>query len=119
NADDPESKSVNWTATSTCTKRWSGGHNLAGFAAHLVNVGGVLSMLMPLTTVVALLPAWSTATPVRDCPSPSELMTWDVGPQLSTPDSESPQLKITVTSVLFHPFALAAGVRDPEMVGEV
>src|SRR5689334_12640119 len=35
------------------------------------------------------------------------------------PESESPQVKLTVTSVLFHPYAFAAGEREPIIVGGV
>ena len=43
-----------------------------------------------------------------------------VGPeQLLIPDSPSEQVKLTVTFVLFQPFAFAAGARLPEIVGAV
>jgi hypothetical protein len=37
----------------------------------------------------------------------------------ATPDSESEQEKLTVTSVLFHPYAFAAGDRDALADGAV
>jgi hypothetical protein len=39
--------------------------------------------------------------------------------ELSTPDSESEHEKLTVTSVLFQPFAFAAGDCDALTVGAV
>jgi hypothetical protein len=40
--------------------------------------------------------------------APSALMTTGLG-QIATPESESPQLKVTVTLLLFHPLALGTG----------
>jgi hypothetical protein len=38
---------------------------------------------------------------------------------VATPDSESEHAKLTVTSLLFQPFAFAAGDRDALAVGAV
>src|SRR3989442_14725881 len=82
-------------------------------------------MLMPLTVDgSAALPATSTQLPVlvteAFCTSavnvcPATLL-------VSTPDSTAPvsaQVKFTVTSVLFQPLPLAAGVRPPVITGLV
>src|SRR5215212_3696703 len=68
-----------------------------------------------LVTVVAL-PALSIAVPLTVCPAPSPDNTWSAG-QLAMPDSASAQVKCTVTGVLFHPFAFAAGESVAMIVG--
>src|SRR5262245_35711322 len=75
------------------------------------NVGAVLSRLIS-TFVVAVFPALSVDDPVTDCSVPCAVKV-DGEAQLATPDSASLQLKVTVTSVLFHPLAFAAGVAVP------
>jgi hypothetical protein len=83
-----------------------------------LNVGGTLSMLMPLTVTLAVFSALSMAVPVTDWLA--ALVVSVVGPeQLLTPDKSSAQLKLTATSVLFQPLALAAGLRLPLIVGAV
>src|SRR5947199_336810 len=52
---------------------------------------------MPLTVVVALLPAWSVAVPITDCPAPlPDSVTGDG--QFATPDPSSVQVRVTVPS---------------------
>src|SRR4051812_40676967 len=82
-----------------------------------VSVGAVLSTLIPPTVVLAELPAASTAVPSRDwlVPSPNVLS----AVTLSMPDRRSLPSNDAVTSVLFQPASLAAGVRLPVMVGLV
>jgi hypothetical protein len=63
-----------------------------------------------------VLSALSVAVPVRDWLAPS-VDTVEPAAQLLTPDGVSEQLNETATSVLFQPFAFAAGVRDPVIVG--
>ena len=65
-------------------------------------LGAVLSILMPLTVVVAVLPAASMAAPLADWPALSPLRVMGEV-QEATPDMASLQLKDTVTSVLFQP----------------
>ena len=70
-------------------------------------VGSVLSMLT-FAGSVALLPALSTAVPVAAWFAPSlEIVKGAV--QLAIPDTPSAQVKVTVTFVLFQPFAFADG----------
>jgi hypothetical protein len=79
-------------------------------------LGAVLSMLMPDTVALALLPALSVAVPVTDWFAPS--IDSVVGAlQLATPESASVHVKLTVTSVLFQPAALPAGSASPMIVG--
>ena len=81
-----------------------------------VTLGGVRSMLMPLMLAVAVLPALSVQVPVADCPAPWLLSV--VGPVTeATPDSESEQVKLTMTGPLFQPLALAPGLAEPVTVG--
>src|SRR5437016_56188 len=87
--------------------------------------GGVLSILMPLTVDgSAALPATSTQLPVlvteAFCTSAVNVCPATV--LVSRPDCTAPvsaQVKFTVTSVLFQPLALAAGVRPPVITGLV
>src|SRR4051812_17135162 len=82
-----------------------------------LRVGAVSSTLMAPTVVLAELPAASTAVPSRDwlVPSPKVLSAVTV----SMPDRVSSPSKDTVTSVLFQPKSLAAGVRLLVIVGLV
>src|SRR5690242_18125817 len=82
-----------------------------------LSAGAVSSTLMAVMLALALLPAASVAVPldVWFAPSPSVL----AAGQLSIPESASPQVKLTVTSVLFQPLALAAGARLAVIVGGV
>src|SRR5438552_4717123 len=97
----------------------------AGALTGVGALGGVLSMLMPLTVDgSAALPALSRQLPVlvteAFCTSavnvcPATLL-------VSRPDSTAPvsaQVKFTVTSVLFQPLLSAAGVRPPVIAGLV
>src|SRR5438093_13241999 len=80
--------------------------------------GFVLSTLMPLTVALVELPALSVAVPVADCAAASPLSVTG-GVQVAIPDCASAHVKVTTTSVLFQPAALAAGSRAPEIVGAV
>src|SRR6478736_1879070 len=71
-----------------------------------VTVGFVLSTLTVASSEAAL-PALSVAVPVTFCAAPSPLVTGSV--QLAMPEPASTQVKVTVTSVLFHPASLAFG----------
>src|SRR3954463_3620056 len=91
----------------------------AAFAGGVAPVmcGGVLSML---SVVVAdeELPALSVAVPDTGWPAPSvPTVRWGV--QLATPEPSSPQVNVTVTSVLFHPDAFASGDCDTVIDGAV
>src|SRR6266542_6036556 len=87
--------------------------------------GAVLSMLMPPTVAgEAALPALSTQLPllVTDWPAPSPLTVAPATASVAMPDCTEPvsaQLKETVTSLLFQPWALASGSRLPLIVGAV
>jgi hypothetical protein len=81
-------------------------------------LGGTLSTLIPLTVVVALLLALSTAVPVTDWFA--ALVESVVEPvQLLMPEIVSEHVKATVTSELFQPNAFAAGLRLPVIVGVI
>ncbi len=81
-------------------------------------LGAVLSMLMSVTWVVLVLPALSRALPPALWPEPSVLRV--TGPEHDfTPERASVQAKLTVTSVLFQPLPLAAGMRLPVTDGLV
>src|SRR5438552_15444864 len=73
----------------------------------LVMPGGVLSMLIPVTVAVALVPAWLTAVPGTVCPVPSAVTVVGLG-QVAMPDCASAQVKVTVTLLLFQPLPFAA-----------
>src|SRR3954447_11535302 len=79
--------------------------------------GGVLSMLA-VALVAAALPARSRALPATFWPAPSAVRATGAA-QMATPDRASLQLNAMVTSVLFHPAALAGGIRDATMTGGV
>ena len=79
--------------------------------------GGVLSMFK-VTLAEAELPATSTAVPDTVWFSPS-VVTVIGEVHWAMPDKVSLQLKLTVTFVLFQPFALACGLEDAVMVGRV
>src|SRR5437660_173540 len=79
-------------------------------------MGAVLSILT-IATAVAVLPALSVTVPVTLWPAPSPSV---VGAgQEATPESASLQVKLTVTSVLFQPLALGAGLGEALMLGAV
>ena len=69
--------------------------------------GAVLSMLTK-TVAFAVLPALSTAVPTTGCFAASFETVTGAGHD-RIPDSESEHVKLTVTFVLFQPFAFAAG----------
>src|SRR5437764_137417 len=86
-------------------------------------VGGVLSILMPDTVVLALLSALSVAVPTTDWLAPSVLLVTGAH-ELLRPEARPPstgagsaQAKLTITSPLFQPLMLAPGERDAEIVG--
>lgn len=96
-----------------------GGQSADGLAEAVIT-GGVLSTLIPLTVDVAELPAKSVQVPLTDCPAPSaDRIVGAGGLPAASPESLSAQVKLTVTFVLFQPFALGAGVREPVMLGGV
>jgi len=70
----------------------------------LVTVGGVRSMLMLVSVVLAALSARSVQFPVTDWPLPSPRVVGDE--KLDTPERASEQAKLMVTGTLFHPFML-------------
>ena len=72
-------------------------------------VGAVLSMLMPETVVLAVLPALSVTVPSTGWSAPSPSVTGAV--QAATPERASSQVKLTMTSALYQPLALAARSR--------
>ena len=77
-------------------------------------------MLMPETVAEAVLPAWSVRCRCADWPAPSAVSVNGQPPvHVATPDSASVPVKVTVTSVLFQPLALAAGAGCAVMVGAV
>src|SRR5438094_6025471 len=85
-------------------------------AAPLI-VAAVLSMLIPETVVLALLPALSVAVPLDYLPTrPASVLS---AAQLWIPESVSAQLKCTVTSLLYQPAALGEVVAAPLIVGAV
>src|SRR5207245_4933803 len=97
----------------------------AGVRTAVGGLGGVLSILMPLTVEESsALPALSTQLPVlvteAFCTSAVNVCPATV--LVSRPDSTAPvsaQVKFTVTSVLFQPLVFAAGVRPPVIAGLV
>jgi hypothetical protein len=77
--------------------------------------GAVLSMFS-VTLVLAVLPALSTACPEMVWWAPSVLSVAGGG-QLAIPEVASLHVKVTVTVVLFHPAALAAGLASAVITG--
>ena len=75
-----------------------------------VIAGAVLSMLMGPTLALVELPAWSVTEAAADWLSPSPVMVESPVAAPSTPESASPAVKVTVTSALYQPLALAAVV---------
>jgi hypothetical protein len=85
-----------------------------------VSVGAVLSILIGPTLVDAELSALSTADPGTFVPAAGVSLESVDGPaQLLMPDGVSEHVKLTATSVLFHPDAFGAGLRVPVIVGAV
>src|SRR3989442_21364 len=77
--------------------------------------GRLLSMLS-VTDTLAWFPATSTAVPLTTCPAPSVLTVTGSG-QRATPLMASVHVKLTLTSVLFQPVALAVGLTDAMIIG--
>jgi hypothetical protein len=71
-----------------------------------------------VTEVDAVFPARSVTVRLITCPAPAEVTMLDNG-QLATPDRESVQANVTVTSVLFHPFPFGTGDSVAVIVGAV
>src|ERR1044071_3346349 len=88
---------------------------LAGGATLALISGGVLSRFTR-AVAVADLPAWSVTVPEMLCPLPSALTRTGAG-QLTMSEALGTQLKLTVTSVLFHPPAFGNGVSSVVMRG--
>src|SRR5207253_325996 len=85
-------------------------------------LGAVRSMLTAgLLDALVVLPALSLtdALALRPLPSPSIVLLGGQAPGLAMPERASLQLKLTVTSVLFQPVALATSERSAVMVGAV
>src|SRR5881397_3747366 len=82
-----------------------------------VMTGGVLSIDIPVTVAVTVPPPFVDAVRVTVWPAPSVVTTTSAG-QETMMSSGSPvrQSKVTVTSVLFHPFAFALGAREASIV---
>src|SRR5438093_12686441 len=82
-----------------------------------LRVGAVSSTLRPVRPALALLPAASTAVPLALwlAPSPTVL----AAEQLSMPERLSAQVKLTITSSLYQPLALAARSGAALIVGAV
>ena len=74
--------------------------------------------MLTRTVAFAVLPALSTAVPTTGCFAPSVETVTGAGHD-RIPDPESEQAKLTVTSVLFQPFSLAAGDAVAVIVGGV
>src|SRR5439155_14126947 len=85
--------------------------------AVIVRSGTVLSS-RTVALSVAVLPALSVALPATEKPLVSLLITFAAG-QESTPLRASVQVKLTVTSVLFQPFAFGCGDRVRVIPGAV
>src|SRR5437764_14077740 len=91
----------------------------------MVTTSVLVSMLMPVTVTLALLPALSTAVPVTLWLAPLPVSVTS-GWQLAMPDPGTPaamagslHVKCTVTGPLYQPPALGEVVGAPEMVGAV
>src|SRR5260370_18705247 len=96
-----------------------GGQRVAGLAEAVIT-GGVWSMLIPLTVAEPEFPATSRHVPVTDWFAPSaESVVGAGGLPAARPERLSAQWKLTVTFVLFHPFAFGAGEAEPVIFGGV
>ena len=119
NPADPERESVTFTETLIGTSLLFGGQRTFGLVLH-ATVGGVLSILIPLTVADAEFPAMSVHVPVTDWLAPSvESVVGAGGLPAARPESASAHWKLTVTALLFQPFALGDGAAVPLMVGGV
>ena len=109
----PERASLALAATGDC-----GFLNIVpGAGEEIETTGGVLS-IFTVTEACAVFPAMSVAVPFADNAAPSVESVIGDG-QLAIPESASVQAKVTTTSVLFHPAALAGGEADAEIAGAV
>src|SRR3954471_15483394 len=80
-------------------------------------VGTVLSMLMPPSVTLAVLPAWSVTLLVTLWSAPSPKTASAGQAPSGTPDSASEQMKWTLTAVLFQPYPLGCGSTEAVMDG--
>ena len=108
---DSESEQAKFTVTLVLFQPPAPG---AGVAVAVI-VGAVLSILS-FTVTVTVSPALLTAVPVTLWLAPC-VVTVTGGEQVFTPDTESLQVKVTVTLVLFHPAAFGGGFCVAVMVG--
>ena len=76
-------------------------------------------MLTPPTVTDAELPALSTQEPVLDWLVPSVEIVCGLAGPVDTPERVSVQLKVTVTSPLFHPDEFGEGEAEPDITGGV
>jgi hypothetical protein len=82
-----------------------------------VIVGGVFAIFR-LTCPAFELFAASVTVPETVCPAPSVVIVC-AGEQLVIGDVDCVQVKLTVTFVLFHPWALGEGETEPAMDGGI
>src|SRR5205809_277564 len=80
---------------------------ISGAGTLAVVVGGLRSILMPPTVALTGLPARSDTPAVADRLSPSPRTVLSAGVAPSMPDKPSSQVKLTTTSALYQPLALA------------
>jgi hypothetical protein len=133
----PERESVTFTETFIGTNLLFGGQRIFGPALH-VTVGGVLSIWTVIVLAVSTLPALSAPKKVIIV-TPSALTTKVADPPLTMvspmvcapvvlyvtcftpelPGSLSVEFSMTVTFVLFHPFALGAGDTEAVVTGGI
>ena len=73
-------------------------------------------MFIPVNVAVAMLPALSTAIPPTLWRSPSRARV-ESPSQVTILEAMSEQVKVTATSVLFHPLALGDGDTRPTILG--
>src|SRR3989442_8168515 len=83
-----------------------------------VSVGAVLSMLIPETVVLVLLPALSVAVPVADWAAPAALRVIGLV-QLAIPERTSEQKTPAVPSLPLHPLPFVLGMQLPLIAGPV
>lgn len=79
---------------------------------------GCVCSRFTVAVAVALFPATSVAVPETVWLAPLVETVVGLG-QVAMPDNESLHVKLTVTGVVFQPFALGAGERLAEIVGSV
>jgi hypothetical protein len=92
---------------------------LAAGDLELVIEGAVLSILIPETVPDPVFPALSVQLALLDWPEPSDETSCGVTGPVATPERESVQLNVTVTSPLFQPFEFGEGEVKPVTTGLV